>query len=101
MLFRSGAFDHETLVGITILSKLPFETFFPKFHLSYIATKKNVKGRGIATQLLKKAIEITKGDLSLHVETNNKRAIKLYEKMGLRKKYYRMHYVGEEHESSM
>ncbi len=96
-----GAFDHETLVGITILSKLPFKTFFPKFHLSYIATKKNVKGRGIATQLLKKAIEVTKGDLSLHVETNNKRAIKLYEKMGLRKKYYRMHYVGEEHESSM
>ncbi len=99
--FVIGAFDHKTIVGIVILSKLPFETFFPKYHLSYIATRKNVKGRGIATQLLRKAIEVSKGDLSLHVETNNKRAIKLYEKMGLRKKYYRMHYVGEEHEAEI
>jgi len=94
-----GAFDHKTIVGIAILSKLPFKTFFPKYHLSYIATKKNVKGRGIATQLLGKAIEVSKGSLSLHVEIDNKRAIKLYEKMGLRKKYYRMQYVGEEHET--
>ena len=86
------AFDHETLVGITILSRTRFETFFPKYHLSYIATKKIVKGRGIATQLLQKAIDITKGDLSLHVETDNRRAIRLYEKMGLKRKYYRMIY---------
>jgi threonine synthase len=91
-----GAFDHETLVGIAILSRSGFDTFFPKYHLSYIATKKSVKGRGIATQLLQESIEVTKGDLSLHVETNNKRAIKLYEKMGLRKKYYRMIYSGGE-----
>ncbi len=96
-----GAFDHKTIVGIVILSRMPFESFFPKYHLSYIATKKDVKGRGIATQLLRKAIEMSKGDLTLHVETNNKRAIKLYEKMGLRKKYYRMHYVGEEHEKEL
>ncbi|MEF8849150.1 MAG: pyridoxal-phosphate dependent enzyme [Candidatus Thermoplasmatota archaeon] len=91
-----GAFDHKTLVGIAIVSRTGFETFFPKYHLSYIATRKDVKGRGIATQLLQKAIEETNGDLSLHVETNNKKAIKLYEKMGLRKKYYRMIYSGEE-----
>ena len=96
-----GAFDHKSIIGIVVLSKLPFETFFPKYHLSYIATKKNVKGRGIATQLLRKAIEVSKGSLSLHVEIDNKRAIKLYEKMGLRKKYYRMHYVGEEHEAEI
>lgn len=95
-----GAFDHKTLVGIAILSRPGFDTFFPKYHLSYIATKKNVKGRGIATQLLQQAIETSRGNLSLHVETNNKKAIKLYEKMGLRKKYYRMLYVGEEHEES-
>ncbi len=90
-----GAFDHKILVGIVVVSRTRFETFFPKYHLSYIATKKGVKGRGIATQLLQKAIEVSDGDLSLHVETNNKRAIKLYEKMGLRKKYYRMLYAGK------
>ncbi len=98
--FVLGAFDHETLVGLVILSRTGFDTFFPKYHLSYIATKKNVKGRGIATQLLQKSIELTEGDLSLHVETDNKKAIKLYEKMGLRKKYYRMIYAGEELEQN-
>ncbi len=96
-----GAFDRGTIVGIVILSRMNFETFFPKYHLSYIATKKTVKGKGIATELLKKAIQITKGELSLHVEIDNKKAIRLYEKMGLRKKYYRMLYVGEEHESQL
>lgn len=93
-----GAFEGEILLGAAILSRTRFETFFPKYHLSYIATKKGVKGRGIATQLLQKAIEISKGDLSLHVETNNQRAIKLYEKMGLRKKYYRMIYAGQQYD---
>jgi threonine synthase len=96
--FVIGAFDRKTIVGVAILSKMQFDFFFPTYHLSYIATKKDVKGRGIATQLLKKAIEVSKGELTLHVEINNKRAIKLYEKMGLRKKYYRMQYAGEEHE---
>lgn len=88
------AFERDTLVGIAIISRTRFETFFPKYHLSYIATKKDVKGKGTATQLLQKAIEITQGDLSLHVETTNPRAIRLYEKMGFRKEYFRMLYKG-------
>ena len=88
--FLSGA-----IVGIVIISRTRFERFFPKYHLSYIATKLDIKGKGIATQLLEKAIEVTGGDLSLHVEIDNKRAIKLYEKMGIKKKYYRMFYQGE------
>jgi threonine synthase len=90
-----GAYSRGHLAGIAIVSKTRFKTFFPKYHLSYIATKKNIRGRGIATQLLQKVIELTKGDLSLHAETDNKRAIQLYEKMGFRKKYYRMLYEGE------
>ena len=97
--FKEGyvicAFYEGVIVGITIISRSRFEKFFPKYHLSYIATKRDIKGKGIATQLLQKAIEVTGGDLSLHVEIENKRAIKLYEKMGLRKKYYRMFYKGE------
>jgi threonine synthase len=89
------AYQHNSIVGIAVISKTRFQTFFPKYHLSYIATKKNIKGKGIATQLLQKAIEVSNGDISLHVEVENKRAIKLYEKMGLRKKYYRMLYKGE------
>ena len=93
--FVLGAFFQGMLAGIAIVSRTRFDTFFPRYHLSYIATKKDIKGRGIATELLQQVIDRTKGDLSLHVETDNERAIKLYEKMGLRKKYYRMMYEGE------
>ncbi|MFO8050417.1 MAG: pyridoxal-phosphate dependent enzyme [Thermoplasmatota archaeon] len=90
------AFDGKELVGITVLSRTSWETFFPHYHLSYIATKQDKRGLGIATQLMQRSVELTKGSLSLHVETDNKRAIKLYEKMGLRRKYYRMIYQGPE-----
>lgn len=89
------AYQGNTVVGICILSTSKYDTFFPKHHLSYIATKKDIKGKGIATMLMQKAIELTHGDFSLHVEIDNKRAIKLYEKMGLTKKYYRMFYKGD------
>lgn len=89
------AYQNEMLVGITIVSTSKYDTFFPKYHLSYVATKKDIKGMGIATQLIQKVIDLTGGDFSLHVETDNKRAIRLYEKMGLSKKYYRMFYRGD------
>ena len=88
------AYRGNAIVGIVIVSTSRYETFFPKYHLSYIATKRDIKGMGIATQLMQKVIELTKGDFTLHVETDNRRAIKLYEKMGLKKKYYRMFYQG-------
>jgi threonine synthase len=88
------AYHRGELVGICIVSTSRYDTFFPTYHLSYIATKKDIKGQGIATLLIQKVIELTKGDFSLHVETDNKRAIKLYEKMGLTRKYYRMFYQG-------
>ena len=61
-------------------------------NLAYIATNDNVRGRGIATELLSKAIELSKGNLSLHVDIDNDRAIKLYEKMGFTSSYIRMMY---------
>jgi threonine synthase len=91
-----GAFNRGQMVGVAVVSNSKWETFFPSYHLSYIATKKDLRGMGIATLLIQKAIELSNGSLSLHVETDNKRAIKLYEKMGLRRKYYRMLYKGPE-----
>ena len=88
------AYDRGVLVGICIVSTSKYDVFFPKYHLSYIATKSNIRGMGIATQLIQKVIELTNGNFSLHVEIDNKRAIKLYEKMGLKRKYYRMFYKG-------
>ncbi|TCO79304.1 pyridoxal-phosphate dependent enzyme [Marinisporobacter balticus] len=80
----------KRIVGISVIVNTGFKPFAPTYHLAYIATDKNVKGRGIATQLLQNAIDLTEGNISLHVERNNKNAIKLYEKMGFKKSYLRM-----------
>ncbi|EOD00594.1 pyridoxal-phosphate dependent enzyme [Caldisalinibacter kiritimatiensis] len=88
--FVFAAYHANQLAGLAVIINTSFETFIPQYHLAYIATNKHSKGRGIGTQLLSKAIEETEGNLSLHVETNNERAIKLYEKMGFKKSYVRM-----------
>jgi len=81
---------NNRVVGMSVIVNTSFETFIPTYHLSYIATDRNAKGRGIATQLLQSAIDLTDGNISLHVERENKNAIKLYEKMGFKKSYIRM-----------
>lgn len=81
---------NNRIVGVSVIANTSFKSFIPTYHLAYIATDKNVKGRGVATQLLQKAIDLTGGNISLHVERDNKNAIKLYEKMGFKKSYLRM-----------
>ena len=88
--FVIGAFQGAQIIGLCVLSKMELDTFFPMYHLSYIAADENFSGRGIATYLFDKAIELSKGNLSLHVEPENKRAIRLYKKMGMDIQYYRM-----------
>lgn len=81
--------------GLCVAVNTGFENFLPTYHLGYVATKEGNKGRGIATELINQMIELTNGSLSLHVDLDNKRASKLYEKLGFEKSYYRMIYSGE------
>jgi threonine synthase len=86
--------DANGRLGYVTLTPMDFESFFPKYHLSYIAVDPRARGRGVGTLLMEEAIRITKGNVSLHVETDNTPAIKLYEKFGFHAKYYRMIYDG-------
>jgi threonine synthase len=78
--------------GVCAVVNLGFKDFIPTYHLGYIGTKEGNKGRGIASELINQMIELTGGKLSLHVDLNNKRAKKLYEKLGFKTSYYRMIY---------
>ncbi|MDF2890361.1 MAG: hypothetical protein K0R80_728 [Clostridia bacterium] len=82
--------------GVCVVVNLGFKDFIPTYHLGYIGTKEGNKGRGIATELISHMIELTKGKLSLHVDLENKRARKLYEKLGFKTSYYRMIYHEEQ-----
>ncbi|HCW73775.1 MAG TPA: hypothetical protein DHM90_08255 [Clostridiaceae bacterium] len=76
--------------GICLVVNTGFEHFIPTYHLGYIATKEGNKGRGIATTLISEMLDLSEGNLSLHVDIKNKRARNLYEKLGFKAKYYRM-----------
>ncbi|QUH19733.1 pyridoxal-phosphate dependent enzyme [Alkaliphilus sp. B6464] len=81
--------------AVCVVVNLGFKDFIPTYHLGYIATKEGNKGRGIATELINQIIELTDGKLSLHVDLDNKRARKLYGKLGFKTAYYRMIYSAE------
>jgi len=76
--------------GICIIVNMGFERFIPTYHLAYIGVKSGNKGRGVASELIGRAIELTDGNLSLHVDIDNKRAKNLYRKMGFNHVYDRM-----------
>jgi threonine synthase len=82
------------IVGFCVLSTMELDTFFPRYHLSYIAADNTFEGRGVGTLLIQRAAELTDGQISLHVERDNDKAIKLYQKMGFDIKYHRMQYRG-------
>ncbi len=82
----------DELHGICIVVNMGFEKFIPTYHLAYIGVRPGNAGRGVATELINMAVEKTQGKLSLHVDIPNKRAKKLYEKMGFVHCYDRMIY---------
>ena len=84
------ASDSEGPLGYLVLTPMELDRFFPAMHLSYVAVDPRARGRGVGTVLLEEAIRAADGDLSLHVDTDNEAAIKLYEKFGFIRKYYRM-----------
>lgn len=82
--------------GICILVYTGFENFLPTYHLAYVGTDPESSGRGIGTELVKKAIEVSEGKISLHVDLTNDRAKRLYEKLGFKHVYDRMMYQSME-----
>lgn len=83
--------------GICILVDTGFNNFLPTYHLAYVGTAPKSNGRGIGTELVKRAIDISDGHVSLHVDPTNQRAKKLYEKLGFKHFYDRMMYDGTLH----
>ena len=63
--------------------------YIPENILVYIATDKNSRGKGLGKILMAKTIDITQGDIALHVEADNP-AKHLYEKMGFTNPYLEM-----------
>ncbi len=81
----------DKIVGAVVINFTGMDGYIPENILVYIAVDKNQRGMGIGNNLMKKAIQETKGNIALHVEPDNP-AKKLYEKIGFTNKYLEMRY---------
>lgn len=83
--------DEKTnhLVGAVVVNKTGMSGYIPENILVYIATDKEVRGKGIGKNLMQEAIDSSQGDIALHCEPENP-ALHLYKKLGFSSKYLEM-----------
>ena len=82
--------NKKNRLGIVVITRTPFKSFQPKYHLAYIATSPKARGKGIGKILLEESQKRTDNDIALHVSPSNENAIGFYEKFGWEIKYIRM-----------
>ena len=81
--------DSQKIVGAVIINKTGMDGYIPENILVYIATDKNMRGKGVGKQLMQTAIDLSEGDMALHCEPDNPAKF-LYEKLGFTSKYLEM-----------
>ncbi len=85
------SYEGAQITGVVVINQTGMNGYIPDNILVYIATHKEMRGLGIGKHLMAKAIELTKGDIALHVEPDNPARF-LYEKFGFSSKYMEMRF---------
>ncbi len=85
LLSREG----REITGAVVINQTGMESYIPENILVYIAVHREHRGKGLGKKLMQQAIDLSKGDIALHVEPNNP-ALYLYEKLGFENKYLEM-----------
>lgn len=78
--------------GVVVLNQTGMKDYIPENILVYIATHKKHRGKGIGKFLMQQTIELSEGNIALHVEPDNPARF-LYEKVGFSSKYVEMRLV--------
>jgi ribosomal protein S18 acetylase RimI-like enzyme len=82
------------IVGAVVLNQTGMKDYIPENILVYIAVHRDYRGRKLGKELMNKAVEISAGNIALHVEPDNPAKF-LYEKIGFTNKYLEMRYQRE------
>jgi ribosomal protein S18 acetylase RimI-like enzyme len=90
--FVLQALEKEETISAVVVNQTGMKGYIPENILVYIATHKDMRGKGIGKQMMLKSIEIADGNLALHVEPDNPARF-LYEKIGFTNKYLEMRYI--------
>ncbi len=89
MVLSAIDLDTQKIVGAVIINKTGMDGYIPENILVYIATDKDMRGKGVGKQLMQTAINLSEGDMALHCEPDNPAKF-LYEKLGFTSKYLEM-----------
>lgn len=83
------SFSENEISGVVVVNQTGMKDYIPENILVYIATHKNLRGKGIGKLLMQKTIDLAEGSIALHVEPENPARF-LYEKVGFSSKYIEM-----------
>lgn len=84
-----GYDENENIIGIVVLNRTGMSDYIPQNILVYIAVDNTQRGKGYGKELINKVIDLTDGDIALHVEKDNPARF-LYEKVGFTNPYLEM-----------
>lgn len=85
------SYEGDQISGAVVINETGMKDYIPENILVYIATHKDMRGKGIGKALMHQAIELSKGNVALHVEPDNPARF-LYEKVGFTSKYIEMRF---------
>ena len=89
--FVLAGYIEKDIVGAVVVNRTGMSGYIPENILVYIAVNKEYRGRGLGKELMRKVLDISQGDIALHVEADNPAKF-LYEKVGFENKYLEMRY---------
>ncbi len=81
--------EENTIRGVVVVNRTGMSGYIPENILVYIAVHKESRGNGYGKIMMQRIIDLTKGDIALHVEADNPARF-LYEKMGFTNPYLEM-----------
>ncbi len=90
--FILQSFENDIISCVVVVNRTGMNGYIPENILVYIATHKELRGKGIGKRMMLQAIETAQGNIALHVEPENP-ARYLYEKIGFTNKYLEMRYI--------
>lgn len=89
--FLLAAMEDGVVLGEVVINDSGMSGYIPEHVLVFIAVDKKHRGKGIGKKLIEKAIDLCKGEISLHVEYDNP-AFEIYKHVGFTTKYAEMRY---------
>lgn len=86
--------ENNRILGAVVVNHTGMEGYIPENILVYLAVHKNHRRKGLGKKLLKKALELARGNVALHMKPDNP-AKRLFESVGFSPEYIEMRYYKE------